>query len=66
MARDFRNLKFGVDIHTSIRPGVDSVAEALHAEQLGFDNETPPSDSEPGEDSLVRPPPILRSISCLL
>jgi alkanesulfonate monooxygenase SsuD/methylene tetrahydromethanopterin reductase-like flavin-dependent oxidoreductase (luciferase family) len=37
MAREFKNLKFGVNIHTSIQPGVDPVAEALHAEQLGFD-----------------------------
>ena len=37
MARDFKNLKFGVNIHTSIQPGVNPVVEALHAEQLGFD-----------------------------
>jgi alkanesulfonate monooxygenase SsuD/methylene tetrahydromethanopterin reductase-like flavin-dependent oxidoreductase (luciferase family) len=37
MARDFKHLKFGVNIHTSIQPGVDPVTEARHAEQLGFD-----------------------------
>jgi alkanesulfonate monooxygenase SsuD/methylene tetrahydromethanopterin reductase-like flavin-dependent oxidoreductase (luciferase family) len=37
MARAFKNLKFGVNIHTGIQPGVDPVTEALHAEQLGFD-----------------------------
>jgi alkanesulfonate monooxygenase SsuD/methylene tetrahydromethanopterin reductase-like flavin-dependent oxidoreductase (luciferase family) len=31
------NLKFGVNIHTGIQPGVDPVTEARHAEQLGFD-----------------------------
>ena len=34
MARDFKNLKFGVNIHTGIRPGVDPLAEALHAVSL--------------------------------
>jgi alkanesulfonate monooxygenase SsuD/methylene tetrahydromethanopterin reductase-like flavin-dependent oxidoreductase (luciferase family) len=37
MAREFQNLKFGVNIHTGIQPGVDPVAEALHIEHLGFD-----------------------------
>jgi alkanesulfonate monooxygenase SsuD/methylene tetrahydromethanopterin reductase-like flavin-dependent oxidoreductase (luciferase family) len=37
MARAFKNLKFGVNIHTAIQPGVDPVTEALHAERLGFD-----------------------------
>ncbi len=37
MARDFKHLKFGVNIHTGIRPDVDPVTVALHAEQLGFD-----------------------------
>jgi alkanesulfonate monooxygenase SsuD/methylene tetrahydromethanopterin reductase-like flavin-dependent oxidoreductase (luciferase family) len=37
MARAFKNLKFGVNIHTAMQPGVDPVTEALHAEQLGFD-----------------------------
>jgi alkanesulfonate monooxygenase SsuD/methylene tetrahydromethanopterin reductase-like flavin-dependent oxidoreductase (luciferase family) len=37
MAKAFKNLKFGVNIHTAIQPGVDPVTEALHAEQLGFD-----------------------------
>lgn len=37
MAGEFKNLKFGVNIHTAIQPGVDPVTEALQAEQLGFD-----------------------------
>ena len=37
MARAFKNLTFGVNIHTGIQPGVDPVVEARHAEQLGFD-----------------------------
>src|SRR5215467_8852258 len=37
MARAFKNLQFGVNIHTAIQPGVDPVTEALHAEHLGFD-----------------------------
>jgi alkanesulfonate monooxygenase SsuD/methylene tetrahydromethanopterin reductase-like flavin-dependent oxidoreductase (luciferase family) len=37
MARAFKNLQFGVNIHTAIQPGVDPVTEARHAEQLGFD-----------------------------
>ncbi len=37
MARAFKNLQFGVNIHIGIQPGVDPVTEALHAEQLGFD-----------------------------
>jgi len=37
MARAFKNLKFGVNIHTGIQLGVNPVTEALHAEQLGFD-----------------------------
>ncbi len=40
MARDVKQLKFGVNIHTSIQPGVDPVTEARHAEQLGFDFDT--------------------------
>ncbi len=37
MARDFKNLKFGVNIHTGIQPDMNPVVEALHAEQLGFE-----------------------------
>jgi alkanesulfonate monooxygenase SsuD/methylene tetrahydromethanopterin reductase-like flavin-dependent oxidoreductase (luciferase family) len=37
MAREFKNLRFGVNIHTAIQPGVDPMTEALHVEQLGFD-----------------------------
>jgi alkanesulfonate monooxygenase SsuD/methylene tetrahydromethanopterin reductase-like flavin-dependent oxidoreductase (luciferase family) len=37
MAKDLKNIKFGVNIHTSIQPGVPPVTEARHAEQLGFD-----------------------------
>ena len=37
MAREFKPLQFGVNIHTAIQPGVDPMTEALHAEQLGFD-----------------------------
>ncbi len=50
MARDFKNLKFGVNIHTGIRPGVDPLAEALHAEQLGFDIVTLHGDVLHGSD----------------
>jgi alkanesulfonate monooxygenase SsuD/methylene tetrahydromethanopterin reductase-like flavin-dependent oxidoreductase (luciferase family) len=37
MARAFKHLKFGVNIHTAMQPGVDPVTEVRHAEQLGFD-----------------------------
>ena len=50
MARDFKNLKFGVNIHTGIQPGVDLVTEALHAEQLGFDVLTLHRDALHGSD----------------
>jgi alkanesulfonate monooxygenase SsuD/methylene tetrahydromethanopterin reductase-like flavin-dependent oxidoreductase (luciferase family) len=50
MARDFKNLKFGVNIHTSIQPGVDPVTEALNAEQLGFDVVTLHGDVLHGSD----------------
>jgi alkanesulfonate monooxygenase SsuD/methylene tetrahydromethanopterin reductase-like flavin-dependent oxidoreductase (luciferase family) len=33
----FRTPRFGINIHTRLRPDVDVVAEALDAEQLGFD-----------------------------
>src|SRR5258708_27506843 len=50
MARDFKNLKFGVNIHTGIRSGVDPLAEALHAKQLGFDIVTLHGDVLHGSD----------------
>jgi hypothetical protein len=37
MTVGFRTPRFGINIHTRMRPDVDLVAEALHAEQLGFD-----------------------------
>jgi hypothetical protein len=37
MAMRFPSPLFGINIHTRMRPDVDLVAEALHAEQLGFD-----------------------------
>ena len=50
MGREFKNLKFGVNIHTGIQPGVDPVAEAMHAEQLGFDVVTLHGDALHGSD----------------
>jgi alkanesulfonate monooxygenase SsuD/methylene tetrahydromethanopterin reductase-like flavin-dependent oxidoreductase (luciferase family) len=50
MARDFKHLKFGVNIHTRIYPGVDPVTEAQHAEQLGFDVVTLHGDVLHGSD----------------
>jgi alkanesulfonate monooxygenase SsuD/methylene tetrahydromethanopterin reductase-like flavin-dependent oxidoreductase (luciferase family) len=50
MAREFKNLKFGVNIHTGIQPGVNPVTEALHAEQLGFDVVTLHGDVLHGSD----------------
>ena len=50
MARDFKNLKFGVNIHTGMQPGVDPVTEALHIEQLGFDVVTLHRDALHGSD----------------
>src|SRR5260370_7086002 len=50
MGREFKNLKFGVNIHTGIQPGVDPVTEALHAEQLGFDVVTLHGDALHGSD----------------
>jgi alkanesulfonate monooxygenase SsuD/methylene tetrahydromethanopterin reductase-like flavin-dependent oxidoreductase (luciferase family) len=50
MARDFKNPKFGVNIHTGIQPDVDPVKEALHAEQLGFDVVTLHGDALHGSD----------------
>src|SRR6266545_4256492 len=37
MAVRFQIPQFGINIHTRMRPDVDLVGEALHAEQLGFD-----------------------------
>src|SRR6266542_5125158 len=37
MAVNFPTPRFGINIHTRMRPDADLVAEALHAEQLGFD-----------------------------
>ncbi len=37
MAVNFPTPRFGINIHTRMRPDVDVVAEALHVEQLGFD-----------------------------
>ena len=42
--------KFGITLHTAIRPGLDQVAEALDAEQLGFDVVTLHSDAIHGDD----------------
>src|SRR5260370_22402613 len=50
MVRDFKDLQFAVNIHTGIRPGVDPVTEALHAEQLGFDVVTLHGDVLHGSD----------------
>ncbi len=37
MAKYYKTPAFGVNIHTAVRPNVDPLAEALHAEHLGFD-----------------------------
>src|SRR5207248_1119366 len=37
MGIPFKPPTFGINIHTWAQPGSDPVAEALHAEQLGFD-----------------------------
>jgi Luciferase-like monooxygenase len=37
MATYFKTPRFGMNIPTRMRPGMDPVAEALYAEQLGFD-----------------------------
>jgi alkanesulfonate monooxygenase SsuD/methylene tetrahydromethanopterin reductase-like flavin-dependent oxidoreductase (luciferase family) len=37
MATYFKTPAFGTNLHTGMRPDVDLVAEALHAERLGFD-----------------------------
>jgi len=50
MGRAFKNLTFGVNIHTAIQPGVDPVTEVLHAEQLGFDVVTLHGDTLHGND----------------
>ncbi len=50
MVREFKPLQFGVNIHTRIQPGVNPVAEAQHAEQLGFDVVTLHGDAQHGSD----------------
>ena len=47
---DFKTLRFGTNIHTTVRPSVNPVAEALHAEQLGFDILTVHHDALHGTD----------------
>jgi alkanesulfonate monooxygenase SsuD/methylene tetrahydromethanopterin reductase-like flavin-dependent oxidoreductase (luciferase family) len=37
MTSDLQNPRFGVNIHTAMQSEIDPVAEALQAEQLGFD-----------------------------
>jgi alkanesulfonate monooxygenase SsuD/methylene tetrahydromethanopterin reductase-like flavin-dependent oxidoreductase (luciferase family) len=37
MATYFKNPRFGTNLHTRVQLGVDPVAEAQHAEHLGFD-----------------------------
>ena len=37
MTACFPTVQFGINIHTRLRPAADLLAEALHAEQLGFD-----------------------------
>jgi alkanesulfonate monooxygenase SsuD/methylene tetrahydromethanopterin reductase-like flavin-dependent oxidoreductase (luciferase family) len=37
MSVAFRTPSFGINIHARLRPDLDVVAEALHAERLGFD-----------------------------
>lgn len=34
MAKDPKHLKFAINVQTTIQPGVDPVAEALHIERL--------------------------------
>jgi alkanesulfonate monooxygenase SsuD/methylene tetrahydromethanopterin reductase-like flavin-dependent oxidoreductase (luciferase family) len=41
---------FGITLHTAIRPGLDQAAEALDAEQLGYDVVTLHRDALHGED----------------
>jgi alkanesulfonate monooxygenase SsuD/methylene tetrahydromethanopterin reductase-like flavin-dependent oxidoreductase (luciferase family) len=50
MTKGFKDLTFGVNIHTSIQPGTDPLAEARHAEQLGFDVVTLHGDSVQGSN----------------
>jgi hypothetical protein len=65
MVRDFKNLQFGVNIHTGIQPGVDPVTEALHAEQLGFDVVTLHGDVLHGNDPSFELPPRQKGGACL-
>ncbi len=50
MAMYFKIPGFGTNLHTGVRPVVDVVAEALHAEQLGFDVVTIHRDALHGSD----------------
>ncbi len=50
MATSFKTPGFGTNLHTGVRPEVDPVAEALHAEQLGFDVVTIHRDALHGSD----------------
>jgi alkanesulfonate monooxygenase SsuD/methylene tetrahydromethanopterin reductase-like flavin-dependent oxidoreductase (luciferase family) len=50
MATYFKTPGFGTNLHTGVRPEVDLVAEALYAEQLGFDVVTIHRDALHGSD----------------
>jgi len=47
---NFATPGFGITLHTAIRPGLDQVAEALDAEQLGYDVVTLHRDALHGHD----------------
>jgi len=47
---NFATPGFGITLHTAIRPGLDQVAEALEAEQLGYDVVTLHRDALHGDD----------------
>src|SRR5258708_29662952 len=47
---NFATPGFGITLHTVIRPGLDKVAEALDAEQLGYDVMTLHRDAIHGDD----------------
>jgi alkanesulfonate monooxygenase SsuD/methylene tetrahydromethanopterin reductase-like flavin-dependent oxidoreductase (luciferase family) len=47
---NFATPGFGITLHTAIRPGLDQVAEALDAEQLGYDVMTLHRDAIHGDD----------------
>lgn len=50
MATYFKTPGFGTNLHTGVRPDVDPVVEALHAEQLSFDVVTIHHDALYGTD----------------